>query len=542
MRKSTRALKPSSKVIDNNTEYIPKVKPKKQPKQSAKKTLDLDLTTIKKSDYDRFEPDNIFYKENLYSPNDNILKRLDDVVEKFGDKLNDGFSFYNNIINLDIKPDKKLKPKEILYSKLKNGDYHSATSKSDKNIAKSINTIVNNIDGFKKYKNVEDLTWIIDNHRLLFTEIIEYHQAKNNSIATIKTAVNAIVRIFGLAYNKQYPLYIKYTTILQDLNRIIIKNEGENILNTNEQGRYIDWKNVLKERDELEKRFNQIANKNTQEAYDLNQDLVLLSLYTLTPPLRAEIKTLKFTNTRQDEGDWVFFYNGDTYLELNEVKKKHYYIRIELSEHLANILKESNRLYTRSYVFTHKKKYPDISKQASIGTLDDRLAKIFYKYGVSVGSSILRSSYITYLFKNNELNTYNKQENISRLMRTSFDQIRLSYNKNILDAIEVDDYNRPVAQVARPVQVAQVARVVQVARPVVKNPYQKQLERNRQYHKNNKEKNNENLRKYRASLPSGVLYRRRLLSFLNNDLTYKNRIRPATYEKYNFKLIDGVYY
>ena len=35
--------------------------------------------------------------------------------------------------------------------------------------------------------------------------------------------------------------------------------------------------------------------KNSSNAHDLNQDLLLLSLYSLIPPLRNEIKTLKFT-------------------------------------------------------------------------------------------------------------------------------------------------------------------------------------------------------------------------------------------------------
>jgi hypothetical protein len=40
-------------------------------------------------------------------------------------------------------------------------------------------------------------------------------------------------------------------------------------------------------------------------AYDLNQDLILVSIYSLIPPLRQEPITLKFSKALKREGDWV---------------------------------------------------------------------------------------------------------------------------------------------------------------------------------------------------------------------------------------------
>jgi len=75
-----------------------------------------------------------------------------------------------------------------------------------------------------------------------------------------------------------------------------------------------------------------IENKNTAIAYDLNQDLILVSLYSLIPPLRNEIKTLNFTKTSQLKENWVFFRDNKVLLDLNEVKKRQDSIWFNLSD------------------------------------------------------------------------------------------------------------------------------------------------------------------------------------------------------------------
>ena len=41
-------------------------------------------------------------------------------------------------------------------------------------------------------------------------------------------------------------------------------------------------------------------------AYELNNDLLLLSLYSLMPPLRNEIEHLNFTVQRKRDGDYIW--------------------------------------------------------------------------------------------------------------------------------------------------------------------------------------------------------------------------------------------
>ncbi len=73
-----------------------------------------------------------------------------------------------------IKPIKS-KP---LYSKLLNGSYHTDRTSSDQNIARSIKFFVNNFPSFHKYKDADDLSFIITHHRLLTIDLFEYYFEK----------------------------------------------------------------------------------------------------------------------------------------------------------------------------------------------------------------------------------------------------------------------------------------------------------------------------------------------------------------------------
>ena len=68
------------------------------------------------------------------------------------------------------------------------------------------------------------------------------------------------------------------------------------------------------------------------------------------------------------------------------------------------------------------------------------------------------------------------------------------------------------------------------------NSYYKKLENNKKYINNNKEKVYEKQKEYRKTIPTEQQTRKRILRMLNNDSNYRNHIKPATIEKYSFKL------
>ena len=141
-----------------------------------------------------------------------------------------------------IKPIKRIP----LLSKLKNSEYQTEKSKSDYKIVKDIKFITNNLPSFKEYKNTDDLTYIKNNHRLLILLILEYYKNKNASLKTLEGRITGILRIFYIAYeNKKYDLYQKYSILMLDLLFSFKQDEDEQILNKNEEERFIPFEVVI---------------------------------------------------------------------------------------------------------------------------------------------------------------------------------------------------------------------------------------------------------------------------------------------------------
>ena len=587
MRKSTRVSKPSAKVIANQTQQsvkpakpAPKPSPSKKvapapapapapspapapaPKTSPSKKVapapapaptpapspvlkspPTKYDTITDTPIEIFEPDNQYWLK-YFTPTD----MLDDFADKYGTKL--PVVYHNGIASLDIRREFIKPPKDILLSKLEAGDYQTATSKSDKNIASKIKTIVNNYPNFKKYKGIDNLAWLTHEDLMFVYDLLLYNWEKKNTLSTIKSTVNAFLRVLLLQYDSNYPLFVKYSIIGKATNEDLNEAEGENKLNENEQGRYLEFKYILKEQDELDKAFQSIANKFTKPAYDLHQDLLLLSLYCLIPPNRNELKSLEFIDhLTNDDGNFVYIRpDGKVFLLLNTIVKKHDPIKIEIkSDKLANIIKQSYQLYPRKYLFTVKTKFPDVSKQAKPSTLDNWITKIFSKYGVSVGVNVFRSSYVTNFFSKKR--TYNEQFALATQMRTSIKQMLLAYNKilhNPQALVQVKPEPGVIKVKQEPNDDSDDSYASDSDRHVVvkvRNPYDDQLARSRKYYKENAREILDQQKEQRSKLPKGELFRRRVISYLNKDNKYKNKIQDKTIKKYNIKQdADGKYY
>ncbi len=122
--------------------------------------------------------------ESFYTPKDKLTTRYAKAMGKL-EKLPALFYLANNdnsdsqgTPNLDLSFFSSNLFKYFEYSKLLDGSYHTEKSNSDPNIARSISFFVNNLPSFKKYKDTDDLSFIIDYNRLLTIELFEYY-AKN---------------------------------------------------------------------------------------------------------------------------------------------------------------------------------------------------------------------------------------------------------------------------------------------------------------------------------------------------------------------------
>ena len=519
--------------------------PEKSTKTKSKtkaRTLDLVLPDIPSDDrkfrLDWSYYDNPFWLNNFYTPKDNTTQEYMEVTEKLNNILPANFVLVRGqdqsfgVANLELNPDLVKPIKRIpLYSKLEKGEYEIASSKSDKtNIAGSIKFFRNNLASFVQYKTTDDISWVVRHHRQLVTEILEhYANGEAPKVSTIKSRFNAITRIFRIAYEtKNYELYEKYSSLVIFLSHQFEADEFDNELSELELTKFVSFDIVLNKQAELQKQFELIQTKKSIIGYDLNQNLLLVSLYSLIPPLRLEIMSLKFDKKCHREDDWIIIKPDEVLMDLNEIKKKHLPITFNITNdapELAKILKESYELYPREFLFTHFKKYPDVSTQVSPATLSERLNKLFSFTGKTVGINALRSSYVSYqnseAIKNGKQLTVNQKEKIAQKMRTSRKYLDESYLKIFPNA---------------PLDVRPEVPNVIVVHPVnEKLPTEKQYDRTKKYYQENKEKVLAQQKEYKDKKTPYEKSRIKMLYYLNSDPDYHTKMKQATQTKYSFK-------
>ena len=471
-----------------------------------------------------------YWNTYFYTPNDAITQKYNQIVENYEylpASLIDGLGNLEMLFTENIKENPSRQ-------KLVNGDYQTASSKSDKNIAASIKFFVNNLPSFTQFKNEDDLSWILQYHRLLTTELLEYSLNHHSSIATLKSKFNAITRIIRLAYHsKTSDLYSKFSYIVFDLGIHFEDDEFKNELSPEEIKKFVFWDFILVTQQHLQRKFYSIQNKHTKQAYDLNNDLLLLSLYTLIPPLRNEIKHLKFTHSNKNDYDYIWLdTDGEVLLDLNLDKKRHDPIVFNLTKdapELAKIITDSYTLYPREYVFTAKNKYPDLTKKASENSLDGRLRSLFHFTGKSVSVNSLRSSYVSYMvqqgYMRGKLLSVKDKENMAKRMRTSRKYIDESYTKLFQHQVIQQQIKHDSSNDIQAIDET--------------NPYDKQKARARTYYYRNRDEIIRKQKEYQQKQGSFNNSRERLLRFLNSSPDYANNMRDATKAKYNFKFINN---
>jgi len=516
-------------------------------KKTERRVLNLDLPDVPPSEYEKYiedwgEPSHPYWKDNFYTPKDNTTQEYKEATLKLLHFLPTNFALIYDVpesfgvANLELNPDLVKPIKRIpLYSKLERGEYETAGSKSDKtNIAGSIKFFRNNLASFVQYKETDDISWVIHKHRQLVTEILEYYGNKETtSLTTIKSRFNAITRLFRIAYEtKNYELYVKYSSLVIFLSRQFEADEFDNELSEEELKKFVTFDVVLNKQKELQKQFEMIKNKKSMIGYDLNQDLLLISLYSLIPPLRQEVMTLKFSKKLERKDNWAVIKSDDVILDLNEIKKKHPAIMFHLAKdapELAKILKESYELYPREFLFTHYKKYPDVSRQASPATLSGRLSMIFNYTGKKVGINALRSSYVSYMnseaIRNGKQLTVNQKDKIAEKMRSSRQCFDEAYLKIFPIAQEELRQKEPTEPIVKPIDEAL--------------PTERQNKRTKQYYYENKEKVLAQQREYQDKKSLFEKARIKMLYYLNSDPEYYTKLKPATQQKYNFKKENG---
>ena len=477
-----------------------------------------------------------YWRATFFTPNDYITDKYYEVVGYY-EKL--PASMQLGLGNLEVIEPEPIKHTPLL-SKLINGDYHTAQSKSDKNIATSIKFFSNNLPSFKQYKTQDELDWVVQHHRLLTLELLTYTLNQHSSVATLKSKFNGITRIIRLSYKSKSPdLYEKFSRIVSDLGHYFEDDEFDNELSPEELKKFIQWDDVIAKQKSLENTFNSILNKQNKIAYDMNNDLLLLSLYSLIPPLRNEIKHLEFTNSKNEDGDYIWFATDDRILlDLNLEKKRHDPIQFNLTKDapkLATLIENSYKLYPRKFVFTPKNTYPKLDKKASQKSLDTRLSGLFSHTGKNVSVNSLRSSYVSYMVHQGMLKgkllSVKEKNKIAERMRSSRKYFDESYTK--------------LFQMNPNQQQPEIKQEENINNPAVSvdeiSTYEKQKKRSTSYYYSHKEDIIKKQKEYQKKQGSYTNSRNRLLRFLNSSPEYENTMRDSTKTKYKFNKVNGLW-
>jgi hypothetical protein len=521
---------------------------------------------------------NVFYKKHFVQKKDELTERFKEVmnsdyyIERLPASFIDGLPNFQEIEPLPLKT-------VPLFSKLIKGDYQKEWTKYDKvNIRAHIQFFTNNLPSFRRYAPTtarDKLDWVILKHRLLVIEIFEYYKdRKRKSPSTFESRFNAILRIIRIAYgNKSAPLYKLFSEIVFQLHDMILLDEGSNRLNADEAKKYVNWLDVLKIQKRMEDTFEAMEDKNTREAYDYNNDLLLLSLYCLIPPLRNEIKFLEFTrNPKNNKQDYVFVSTNmkTIILKFNLVKKLHKKVHFDITSgrldnpHLTKIIKQSLTLYPRKYLFTVKNMYPNVNQKASARAMDSRLISIFFRNGIhnQITVNSLRSSYVSYRFSKRI--TYNAKLLIAHQMRTSDICLDRSYNKvldlspvlkdkkdkpklNVIDEAEEmqeSDQDDESQDSGEQMQESKEDKEMEAEAKEDKQrakqpdtgltPYQRKLIKDREYYAKHKETIRERQNEYKNKKTPFEKTRERILQLLNASSDYSSKMKDSTREKYKF--------
>lgn len=200
-------------------------------------------------------------------------------------------------------------------------------------------------------------------------------------------------------------VYEFYKDKANDLGDKIQKETNKNEKTQTQKENWIEWKDVLKIRDELHEEVNTIKTKKniTQKDYETLLKNVVLSLFTYLPPRRNEYQNVLIVPNDKDISDDKNYYVIDeNKFILNKYKtaKKYGKQEIEVPDELQTAIK-NYLLYHTLYNSNKKKK-----KNYSIPLLVDKngepliqvnsitriLNKIFKK---NIGASMLRHIYLS---------------------------------------------------------------------------------------------------------------------------------------------------
>jgi hypothetical protein len=271
--------------------------------------------------------------------------------------------------------------------------------------------------------------YLSNNHR----KISKFIDSKK-TLGTRKTYFNAL-KVFYLANGQKMESEI-FSRKSLELELEYQENRDDNTMDEDRSENFVSQKELIAMRDSL----RELVKKDPHD-YKLHQQYLILCLYTMIPPLRADYDTMliqKGSKPPEDSNNYLWFNSRQRRwtVILNDDKVSRTYGRGELeieSKELNKIITESIKLYPRKYVLTL---LTDPNKPMRYANFRSTLNELFERSGRLVGIDILRSSYITEAYSKNI--SVNQKKDLAKQMRHSVGVAETTYRK-IIENRDVDE-------------------------------------------------------------------------------------------------------
>ena len=301
-----------------------------------------------------------------------------------------------------------------------------------------LNKLAMDITG-KEYQNEKFLKTKAD-------EIIKYLDDKSNSV---RRNFSASIMVALSPKQKNSPtdeyrnVYERYAKLLTEGQSNYLESKKDNKMNSKEQKNWLNFDEVISLRDNILKKLKKEGIKMTttdisKSNFDLLQQYLVLSLYTMLPPRRNEYATMKIINKKE-------------YLDLDkeDLKKNNYLVnlsktnklfsygsekvksKIEGGSNTINLPKDLNSVLNLWLHFNNSDNLL-VTQQGGIGMTKNQLTLLLNRIfkPKMVSTSMLRKIYLTNMF-GDESERNSKKQKIAEEMNHSMGQVQNLYIKDV---------------------------------------------------------------------------------------------------------------
>ena len=533
--------------------------------------------------------------ETIFNNNKFDLKnQFEEVQSNFRDMDNATQSAWlNGIMYIDFPNNDFPQPINNISLKLfAEGEYKDKyvpkpnTIATEKSYANTIKFFTKTFPSLSQYKDVDDISWMIPNNRLLTYEIINYNNTTNNKQGTLNKHFKALVRCYVLMLGAQDELKNKFSVLQIGLNQIDGKKDDMNIVSTEQElKQFVPYEQLVDIIEELESQYKtEIAKlpptiqndgkKHSNDIFNLHQKILALALYVFDYPSRKEKMVMSFLTDEKDakeEENYILMSQPTVKVLYNAEKKGHKNTKYILSctqtglsqynKRLNKLIQYSYKTYPRPHLFIalngwRAQKLDKLDKSGD--TVAGWIRELIPSKNLGVDG--FRSAFASYWFYRSN----NLQKNMmARRMRTSVQTILKSYvkhyqntdtlakvkieptddlvqhaNSNNIDLSNANNNNRPQRQQVNNNNL--IAQQIRRVEPVISSHERKANNFKRWYE--NPENKKEHLAKVKEHSKLPLTYAKRIVRELNSGLQEYNRMTSTTLEKYGIKVKDGIYY